>query len=103
MSIEIDNITNLISPDLISYETHGGAYLLGDSIKLLSGPKMKKLKDKVNLILTSPPYPLNDKKSYGNLTGDEYLNWFISLEPIFADLLTDDGSIVIEIGNTWEP
>lgn len=99
----IRDIVNLVAKDSIAYATHGGAYLIGDSIELLKGPKMRELQGKVNLIVTSPPFPLNDKKSYGNLTGDEYLEWFVSLAPIFSDLLTDDGSIVIEIGNTWEP
>ncbi len=87
----------------IAYKTHAGAYLTGDSVKLLSSREFQKLKGKINLIITSPPYPLNQKKSYGNFTGDEYLKWFVSLAPIFSELLTDDGSIVLEIGNSWEP
>jgi hypothetical protein len=55
----------------------------------------------VNLILTSPPFPLNNKKSYGNLEGKEYKKWFIGLAEMFADLLVPDGSIVIEMGNSW--
>jgi site-specific DNA-methyltransferase (cytosine-N4-specific) len=55
----------------------------------------------VNLILTSPPFPLNNKKSYGNLEGKEYKKWFTGLAEIFAYLLTPDGSIVIEMGNSW--
>jgi site-specific DNA-methyltransferase (cytosine-N4-specific) len=57
----------------------------------------------VQLILTSPPYPLNRKKSYGNLTGPAYKKWFTSLAPLFAELLRPDGSIVIELGNAWLP
>jgi len=45
---------------------------------------------------------LNDKKSYGNLKGEAYLEWFSSLAPIFSDILSPTGSIVIEIGNSWE-
>ncbi|WP_345291128.1 site-specific DNA-methyltransferase [Flavobacterium hankyongi] len=63
----------------------------------------KELKGKVNLIITSPPFPLNNKKQYGNEKGEEYLKWFIDMAPIFSDLLTEDGSLVIEIGNAWEP
>lgn len=84
------------------YECDGGAYFLGDSPHLLASEDFAALKGKVNLILTSPPYPLNSKKSYGNLTGAKYLEWFISLAPVFADLLAEDGSIVLEIGNAWE-
>lgn len=56
----------------------------------------------VNLIFTSPPFPLNRKKSYGNPKGEEYLEWLCSLAPRLVDLLTPDGSIVLEIGNSWE-
>lgn len=68
----------------------------------LLSQSVRDLKGKVNLILTSPPFPLVRKKAYGNATGTEYLNWIESLAPRFAELLTDDGSIVIEIGNAWE-
>lgn len=85
------------------YKTKLGEYSIADSVSLLSGKLGDKLKNKVQLILTSPPFPLNNKKKYGNRKGDEYKEWFISLAPIFSDLLTDDGSIVIELGNAWEP
>lgn len=55
----------------------------------------------VQLLLTSPPFPLNRKKKYGNLTGSEYVNWLAGLAPQLADLLTPSGSIVIELGNAW--
>ena len=60
------------------------------------------MQGKVQLILTSPPFPLNKKKKYGNFCGEEYKSWFVSLAPLFESLLTDDGSIVIEMGNSWE-
>ncbi len=37
------------------------------------------------------------------MTGDKYLEWFANLAPIFAEMLTGDGSILIEMGNGWEP
>lgn len=85
-----------------AYETHGGAYYVGDSLEMLSGDSFKDLQGKVQLVVTSPPYPLNEKKSYGNLTGEKYLAWIESLAPILSNLLTEDGSIVIELGNSWE-
>ena len=63
----------------------------------------KTLKNKVQLILTSPPFPLNKKKKYGNLQGEKYKEWFTHLSEVFSELLTDDGSIVIELGNSWVP
>lgn len=85
------------------YKTNLGKMIVGDSIELYSSDLKKSYKNKVNLIITSPPFPLNNKKMYGNLTGSTYLKWFTDLAPIFSDLLTDDGSLVIEIGNAWEP
>lgn len=56
----------------------------------------------MQLILTSPPFPLNKKKSYGNPDVQEYKNWLSAFAVPFSDLLTDTGSLVIEIGNAWE-
>jgi len=58
---------------------------------------------KVDLILTSPPFPLNRKKKYGNKVGDEYLDWLAQFAPILRGLIRPRGSIVIEMGNAWEP
>lgn len=87
----------------ILYKTKLGSFYLGDSIKLIEKKLLKKFGRRVNLIITSPPFPLNLKKRYGNLKGQEYKEWFISLAPLFSELLAPDGSIVIEIGNAWEP
>jgi site-specific DNA-methyltransferase (cytosine-N4-specific) len=85
-----------------TFQTNLGAYHLGDSAALLQSEFGEALRGKVQLLFTSPPFPLNNKKSYGNLTGDAYLEWFTALAKPFADLLTPDGSIVIELGNAWE-
>lgn len=85
------------------HRTALGQYFLGDSEDQLSGSLEQQLHSRVQLILTSPPFPLNNKKSYGNLKGDAYLDWFTDLAETFAPLLTPDGSIVIELGNAWAP
>jgi hypothetical protein len=38
-----------------------------------------------------------------NLTGKRYIRWLAGFGPELRNLLTPDGSIVIEIGNAWEP
>ncbi len=79
---------------------YGKAY--NDSIEdFLKGAEGKKLKGKVNLIFTSPPYPLVSPKKYGNKQGEEYLNWIADISVGLAELLTTDGSLVVEIGNSW--
>lgn len=60
------------------------------------------LRGQVQLIFTSPPFPLQTPKKYGNKVGEDYLNWLSDLAPMFKELLTPDGSIVIELGNVWE-
>ncbi|KGD66543.1 DNA methylase N-4/N-6 domain-containing protein [Alcanivorax nanhaiticus] len=84
------------------YKTKYGKLLLGDTIEVYKNHLSRYYSGKFQLIITSPPFPLNNKKKYGNLQGDEYLRWFTELAPMFSDLLTDDGSLVMEIGNSWE-
>jgi DNA modification methylase len=76
------------------YESTIEAFLASDVGRVLAG--------EVQLIFTSPPFPLNRKKKYGNLVGEEYLEWLESLASPLGDLLTEDGSIVVELGNAWE-
>ena len=92
-----------IAEKYFGYKTDSGYCFQGRSEELLQGSLGKELEGKVQLIITSPPYPLVKQKKYGNYQGEEYLKWFASFAPIFAKLLTPDGSIVIEIGNAWEP
>jgi DNA modification methylase len=69
----------------------------------VNSKEMSKYEGKVQLVFTSPPFPLNHKKKYGNRQGKEYVDWLASLAPTMSRLLTSNGSIVIEIGNSWEP
>jgi DNA modification methylase len=87
----------------LAYRKQSGRYYLGKCEEVLTNKKLQEIRGKVNLILTSPPFPLNKKKGYGNMKGEVYLKWLTSLAPLFAELLAEDGSIVIELGNAWEP
>lgn len=78
------------------YQSNKGTLYKGNSVDLLSNELMDELRGRVNLIITSPPFPLNNKKKYGNQKGCEYLEWFKSLAPIFSELLAEDGSLVIQ-------
>lgn len=69
----------------------------------MSSGELSSLHGKVNLIFTSPPFPLNRKKRYGNETGDAYIKWLCEFGPLFKEMLAPNGSIVIEMGNSWEP
>lgn len=85
------------------YVTNCGAAYCGDALKVLKSRPFEKYRGKVQLAFTSPPFPLNTKKSYGNLQGEDYIRWFSKFAPLLRDMVTDDGSIVIEIGNAWMP
>ena len=82
------------------HQTDMGEMLWGDSrAHLFHGAKA----NSVDLIMTSPPFGLVRKKSYGNEDADEYCNWFRPFAEGFKRVLKDDGSLVIDIGGAWVP
>src|SRR5438874_496611 len=87
----------------VAYRTPHGTMFCGLTESFLASGVSRKLRGKVQLIFTSPPFPLNRKKKYGNLKGEAYIDWLASFAPLFRDLLKPDGSIVLEMGNAWQP
>ena len=85
-----------------SYATKYGRMYCGESEEVLNKWPPSHYKGRIQLVFTSPPFPLNRKKKYGNLKGEEYVKWLASFGPILKEFLTEDGSIVIELGNAWE-
>ena len=57
----------------LAFQTEWGFMYQGDSQELLQQYPLTNYIGDVQLILTSPPFPLNKKKKYGNLTGEDYL------------------------------
>lgn len=90
-------------PANVAYATQWGRMLHGKSDELLNDGSLSRFEGKVNLIFTSPPFPLNRKKRYGNETGEAYIKWLCAFGALFKKMLTPDGSIVVEMGNSWEP
>lgn len=86
----------------LNYQTELGSYYLGSSESLLGSEQLKLYYGNVDLIFTSPPFPLSRQKKYGNLYGKEYVKWIASFAPVFKKFLKPTGSIVMEIGNTWD-
>lgn len=84
-----------------AYKTDYGTCYLGDSALLDKSPFWSSMEGQVDLILTSPPFALARRKKYGNLVGEEYVEWFAGLSGMFSKLLKPRGSIVIEMGNAW--
>ena len=87
----------------IAYETDNGIFFHGDAIELSTNDIALLSNNLVSLIFTSPPFPLKRKKKYGNKNGKEYLDWLVSVVKHHLQFLKDDGSLVIEVGNAWEP
>lgn len=82
----------------LAYQTNKGKAYEGNSIDLLEN-----LEDNsINLVITSPPFDLLRQKSYGNLNGDEYINWLTDFAVRIKGKLTDDGSFVIDLGGAYK-
>ena len=88
---------------VIGYKTSRGIMFQGKIEAFLQSPRASVFDGKVQLIFTSPPFPLNRRKAYGNKQGEEFSQWLADLAPDLKKLLTPTGSIVIEMGNAWEP
>lgn len=59
--------------------------------------------DSIDLIITSPPFALLRQKGYGNVSENEYVNWFKDFGHEFFRILKPTGSLCIDIGGTWIP
>ena len=86
-----------------AYRTARGALFVGAAEDALTGPALADYRGRVQLVFTSPPFPLHRPKKYGNRSGDEYARWLAGFAPKLAALLPPAGSIVVELGNGWNP
>ena len=81
-------------------QTEHGQVYWGDSRSYLFS---KAKESSVDLVMTSPPFGLVRKKSYGNEDTDRYCDWFRPFAEGFHRVLKDSGSLVIDIGGAWVP
>ena len=51
----------------------------------------------VNLIMTSPPYADQRKKTYGGIPVSDYVNWFLPISLELKRVLTPSGSFILNI------
>jgi len=86
----------------VAYKTGCGRVYRCQAEDFFASSLARRYAAKVQLIFTSPPFPLNTKKAYGNLRGDLYTAWLANFASLFRTMLTPDGSIVLEMGNAWE-
>lgn len=82
------------------HKTKHGVMYNGDSLDYLFHKAPEK---SVDLIMTSPPFGLVRKKSYGNEDAHAYCDWFRPFAEGFHRVLKDTGSLVIDIGGAWKP
>ena len=60
--------------------------------------EIKKLGDSsVDLVITSPPYAMQRKSTYGGVTEDDYIQWFEPLAYEIKRVLKDTGSFFLNI------
>lgn len=85
------------------YNTDNGICINKDCEYVIEKYLAPNYTNSIQLVFTSPPFPLNRAKKYGNLTGNEYKDWLCKVGKQLVPLLTNSGSIVIEIGNAWNP
>jgi DNA modification methylase len=80
-----------------AYTTRLGRAFHGDSLDILRRLPARS----VSLVLTSPPFALRRQKAYGNVTHEEYVEWFWPFAVEIHRVLRDDGSFVFELGGAW--
>jgi hypothetical protein len=87
----------------VAYKTPVGRLFIGGAEQVLASPALDPWRGRVQLVFTSPPFPLQRQKKYGNLCGQAYADWLAEFAVPLRQLLTPDGSIVLELGNGWNP
>lgn len=79
------------------HEGAHGRIFHGDSYHLISNLRASS----VDLFVTSPPFGLVREKEYGNVQADNYIDWFRPFATELHRTLKNTGSLVIDIGGTW--
>jgi len=94
----INSNEDLIGLGTPLYYTDFGAAYVGDSRELL-----KRLPSTyVDLIITSPPFPLQRPKEYGTFAfEDEFVEWFMPFAFEVKRVLKDTGSFIIDLGGVY--
>lgn len=86
-----------------AYQTPHGTLFHGAAEVALGSAALAPWRGTVQLVFTSPPFPLQRKKKYGNASADAFPAWLAGFAKTLTDFLTPDGSIVLELGNGWNP
>lgn len=79
------------------YTTALGRAYHGDSLRILQAIP----RGSIDLVITSPPFALRRKKSYGNVSAEKYADWFWPFAEAAFRVLKRNGSFVLDIGGSW--
>lgn len=80
------------------YTTDYGAAYVGDSLELLDRLES----DSIDLVLTSPPFALQRKKTYGNVDQEDYVDWLVEFCKKVYRVLNSTGSFVLDLGGAYQ-
>jgi site-specific DNA-methyltransferase (cytosine-N4-specific) len=94
----VENALKNLTPVKEFFKTNLGTMYCGNSLDYLFNIADE---ESVDLIVTSPPFGLVRKKSYGNEDADKYCDWFRPFAEGFRRVLKKNGSLVIDIGGSW--
>lgn len=87
-----------VTDDRLVYRTALGSQLAGDSRKVLA----ELPRESVDLIVTSPPFALLRKKTYGNEEQDQYVSWLLEFGERALPALKETGSFVLDLGGAYQ-
>lgn len=80
------------------YTTDYGAAYIGNSLLLLDQLET----DSIDLVLTSPPFALQRKKTYGNVEQEDYVDWLLEFCKKVYRVLSPTGSFVLDLGGAYQ-
>jgi site-specific DNA-methyltransferase (cytosine-N4-specific) len=79
------------------YQTKFGKAYCADCLDVLKVTPS----ESIDLVITSPPFALRRKKSYGNVSAEQYCEWFWPFAQEIHRVLKPNGSFVFDIGGSW--
>jgi site-specific DNA-methyltransferase (cytosine-N4-specific) len=80
------------------YTTEYGAAYVGNSLELLD----QLAPNSIDLVITSPPFALQRRKTYGNVEQEDYVEWLLAFCRKVYTVLALHGSFVIDLGGAYQ-
>jgi DNA modification methylase len=90
---------NIVQGKIVTFAiSEQGAFLCGSAEDVVGIIEPGSL----SLIMTSPPYPLLTPKAYWGVQSDLWVGWLLELCAKWKDLLTPEGSMMLNIGPVFK-